>query len=67
MQGDSMVHVWSATLGDRQPNRTIYAENVNHIGLITNDECLAYIVQLIAGNSSLDGYECLSQEIRTND
>ena len=75
MYGDSLVPVWSATLGDRQPNRTIYADNVSHMELAGStdeannarcDECLDYIVQLISGDSSLDGYEYLSQEMRIN-
>ena len=66
-EGDSLVPVWSATLGDRQPGRTIYAENVNHMGLIKNEECLNYIVELIKGNSSLVGFEHLKQEISFNE
>lgn len=71
-EGDSLVPVWSATLGDRQPSRTIYAANVNHMELIGNanedsnggyQECLDYIVQLISGDSSLSGYQYLSQEM----
>ena len=59
-------------MGDRQPGRTIYAANVNHMELIGNanedsnggyQECLDYIVQLISGDSSLSGYQYLSQEM----
>lgn len=66
MQGDSLVPVWSATLGDRQPNKTIYAENVNHMGLISNEDCLNHISKLISGNNTLDTSSILSQEINTN-
>ena len=63
LEGDSLVPVWSATLGDNQPLRTIYAKEMDHMDLVNNDECLEYISQLISGNSSLTGFSRLAQEM----
>ena len=63
VEGDSLVPVWSATLGDSQPNRTIYAKNVDHMDLIDNDECLNYISNLIRGHTALPVDGVLSQEM----
>ena len=63
MQGDSLVPVWSATLGDRQPNRTIYARNVDHISLVSDADCLNYITQLIGGDDTIPEQGILSQEM----
>ena len=58
-----MVPVWSATLSDNQPLRTIYAKEMDHMDLIINEECLEYISQLISGNSSLAEFDRLEQEM----
>ena len=65
-KGDSLVPVWSATLSDNQPLRTIYAKEMDHMDLIMNEECLDYISHLISGNNSLAIYQSLSQDMNIN-
>lgn len=60
---NSLVPVWSATLGDRQPNRTIYARNVDHISLVSDADCLNYISQLIGGDDTIPENSKLFQEM----
>ena len=47
--GDSVVPIWSATLGNRQLCRTIF-KNVDHMGLISDQDCLDVISYLISGD-----------------
>ena len=66
-KGDSLVPVWSATLGDRQPNRTIYAKDISHMELISNEDCLNCIVNLINGHTTLPVDSALSQDMVWDD
>lgn len=59
--------MWSATSGDRQPNRTIYAKNVDHMDLISNEQCLNYISNIISGHTALPVGSILSQEMVWDD
>ncbi len=54
--GDELVAVWSATLGDKYSSRTFYAKNVNHMGLVSNLEVRAFVNQLIDGKTSTSSY-----------
>ena len=47
--GDSVVPIWSATLGNRQLCRAIL-KNVDHMGLISDQDCLYDISRLISGD-----------------
>lgn len=55
-QGDSLVAVWSATLGDRAANRTFFAKDITHMGLVSNGEVKMFIKGLIEGNTSVSAY-----------
>ena len=65
--GDSVVPVWSVTLGDRQANRTIYAKNVDHRSLVSNADCLEYISRLIGEDYAIPEDSILSQEMIFDD
>ena len=52
-KGDSVVPIWSATLGDRTPNRTFYAEDVGHTWLVKDPALIDFIAQLVVGNTSI--------------
>lgn len=54
--GDSLVADWSATLGDKYSARTFYAQNVSHMGLISDLNVTSFIIQLIEGNASTDSF-----------
>lgn len=52
-QGDGVVPIWSATLGDRYYQKTFFVENLGHIDLIYDVAgVLPFINDLIAGNTS---------------
>jgi hypothetical protein len=54
--GDQMVAEWSATLGDRYSNKTFFAEDVSHVGLVANSNVKLFIAQLIQGNTSTSAF-----------
>lgn len=57
---------WSATLGDRYPEKTFYVTGVDHVNLIKNAEILAFINDIINGNCSVENDSIISAESPMN-
>ncbi len=63
-EGDELVAVWSATLGDKYSSRTFYAENVNHTNLVYNYYVQNFVIQLIGGNTSIPSSGIIKTDIQ---
>ena len=52
IEGDEVVSVWSATLGDHYMGRTFFAKNILHEDLVNNSSVLWFIIELISGDTT---------------
>ena len=50
-KGDSVVVAWSASLCDQTPDRTFFADYVDHSDLISQPQVVNFVCQLIEGNT----------------
>lgn len=57
LDGDELVGIESATLGDKYSGRTFFVQNVSHMDLIYSSEVQSFITQLIDGNTSTNAFE----------
>ena len=62
-EGDSMVPVCSATLGDKYSNRTFFVSKVSHASLVEESQVLLLINRLIVGNTSLSALNKIEEEL----
>ena len=60
---DKMVSVSSATLGNRYSDDTYYVNEVNHTQLVTNDDVIYFIINIIDGDRSTSGFANISENI----
>lgn len=60
--GDSLVAIWSATLGDRAPDRTFFAEGCYHMDLAKNYSVLQCVKRLLNGDTSIADLSNISEQ-----
>ena len=63
-EGDNMVPVCSATLGDKYGNKTFFVSGVDHASLVDDSQVLSFINRLIVGNTSVSAFNKIAEELQ---